>query len=188
MQRLLVSALALAAVAGAAMPAAAQTWVNINQRQAELDRRIDVGIRNGQLSRAEATKLKSEFNGIAALETQYRRSGGVFTQAEKNDLNQRMDRLTYRIRAQRTDNDNWMTINQRQAQLESRINAGIRAGSLTQNEAIRLRSEYRGIAGLEASYRRSGNVFTAQEKADLDRRMNVLAAKIRIERTDNQHH
>lgn len=186
MQRLLVSALALAAVSGAALPAAAQSWVSINQRQATLDHRIDQGIQNGSLNRNEAIKLRGEFRYIAALETQYRRSNGVFTQAEKADLDRRMNVLAAKIRVQRSDGA-WISINQRQANLESRINNGIRAGALTPNEAVRLRAEFRQIAALEATYRRSGGVFTVQEKADLDRRMDALSARIRVERLDNQH-
>jgi len=70
MKRLLVSALALACVAGAAAPAAAQSWVSINQRQATLDHRIDQGIKNGSLSAGEAARLRAEFRGIANLEAQ----------------------------------------------------------------------------------------------------------------------
>ena len=103
MKRLLVSALALASIAAAAAPAAAQSWVSINQRQAQLDSRIDQGVRNGSLNRNEAARLRAEFRQIAGLETHYRRTGGGLSQWERNDLDKRMDRLTVQIRIERTD-------------------------------------------------------------------------------------
>ncbi len=184
MKRLLVSALALATIAGAAAPAAAQTWVSINQRQATLDHRIDQGIRNGSLTAGEAARLRAEFRQIAGLEATYRRSNGVFTQAERVDLDRRMNALAARITAQRSD---WRSINQRQAELDRRIDVGIRNRTLTNAEAARLRAEFRTIVALEANYRRSGGAFTAAEKRDLDRRMDALSARIRVERSDHQN-
>lgn len=78
-------------------------WQSINQRQAQLERRIDQGVRNGQLSRREATRLRSEFNSLARLETQYRRGG--LSAWERNDLDRRFDRLEAQIRAERRDHD-----------------------------------------------------------------------------------
>ena len=79
-------------------------WQAINQRQANLDRRIDVGLRNGAISRREATRLRNEFNQIARLEQQYRRNG--LSQWERTDLDRRFDRLSAQIRNERWDNNN----------------------------------------------------------------------------------
>jgi hypothetical protein len=185
MKRLLMSALAVAAIAGAAAPAAAQSWVSINQRQATLDHRIDQGIRNGSLTAAEAASLRAQFRQIAVLEATYRRSNGVFTQAERVDLDRRMNALAARITAERSD---WRSINQRQAELDRRIDVGVRNRTLTQAEAVRLRTEFRRIAALEQTYRRSGGGLTAAEKRDLDQRMDRLTVQIRMERTDHQRH
>ena len=123
MKKMLVPALVLAAVSAAALPAAAQNynrpaqsqsqnhgaqnyggWQSINVRQANLDRRIDQGVRNGQLSRREATRLRSDFNALLRLETNYRRGG--LTAWERNDLDRRFDRLSAQIRNERNDRDN----------------------------------------------------------------------------------
>lgn len=124
MKKMMIPALALAA-ASVALPAAAQSygygdrdhrdgrgryednyrgWQSINQRQANLDRRIDMGVRNGQLSRREAVRLRAEFNQIARLEARYRRGG--LTQWERADLDRRFDRLSAQIRSERRDRDN----------------------------------------------------------------------------------
>jgi hypothetical protein len=120
-KKMMIPALVLAA-ASVSLPAAAQSygnhgpnrppvagpshnnWQSINQRQAQLERRIDQGVRNGQLSRREATRLRSEFNSLERLERQYRRGG--LSAWERNDLDRRFDRLAAQIRAERRDRDN----------------------------------------------------------------------------------
>lgn len=108
-RKALIPALAAASVA-VALPAAAEAqsysarhagWTSINQRQDNLDRRIDVGIRNGQLNRREATRLRGEFYALARLENHYRRGG--LTRWERTDLDRRFDRLSAQIRFERRD-------------------------------------------------------------------------------------
>jgi hypothetical protein len=78
----------------------------------------------------------------------------------------------------------WMNINQRQADLDRRIDRGLRSGDLTHAEARRLRNEFRQIARLENRYRANG--LNMRERADLDRRFDLLAARVRWERNDSQ--
>lgn len=121
MRKLIVPAIVLAAVSVAA-PSFAQSysrpapphhgaqhagygsWQSINARQANLDRRIDQGIRNGQISRREATRLRGEFSSILRLEANYRRGG--LTAWERQDLDRRFDRLSAQVRSERNDRDN----------------------------------------------------------------------------------
>ncbi len=117
MKKMLVPALVLAAVSATALPASAQAhrgndhnagqaygnWQTINARQANLDRRIDQGVRNGQLSRREATRVRGEFNTLLRLETSYRRGG--LTAWERNDLDRRFNLLSAQIREERRDRD-----------------------------------------------------------------------------------
>lgn len=106
MKKFLIPLLAASALAGAALPAAAAPWMSINQRQAQLDHRIDVGVRNGSLTRREAVTLRAEFQGIARLEARYRRTGGL--QAwERRDLDRRFNALSARIRYERHDRDDY---------------------------------------------------------------------------------
>ena len=185
MRKFTLALLAGAALVTAGAPAIAQAqWQSINQRQARLDQRIDQGVRNGALSQAEAVSLRGEFRDIVRLEDRYRANG--LTQAERNDLDQRLDRLQQRIRIERRDDDgrNWWDINARQAELDRRIDEGVRRRQLTRAEAVRLRAEFRGIAQLENRYRKSGRGLDATERADLNRRFAILATKIRWERSD----
>ena len=173
------SALAIAA------PASAQAWQSINQRQANLDARIDAGVRSGDLTRQEAVRLRGEFNDLARLETRYRSSYGL-SDSERRDLDNRFDRLSSQIRFERNDrqdrNDNWQPINQRQRALDARIDRGVRSGALNRNEAVRLRSEFSGLARLEAQSRRNG--LSISERRDLDRRFDRLDSRLEASLTD----
>jgi hypothetical protein len=90
-------------IATATIPAVAgaQSWQSINARQANLERRIDVGVRNGSLTRVEARNLRNEFRQLTRLEARYRQGG--LSIAERRDLDRRFDRLSQRIRYERRD-------------------------------------------------------------------------------------
>lgn len=184
MRKLLAMAVAASALAVAA-PASAQAWQSINQRQANIDARIDAGVRSGDLTRQEAVRLRGEFNDLARLEANYRSSYGL-SDAERRDLDMRFDRLSQRVRFERNDRqdrrDDWQPINQRQRQLDARIDRGIRSGALDRREATQLRYEFRQIADLEARYRRNG--LNMQERRDLDRRFDRLDARLEASLTD----
>lgn len=186
----LLAATAIAAVAPAgvalAQPGPSVPWASINDRRADMERRIDQGVRSGALTQAEAQRLRAEFRSLVQLEAQYRRSGNGMNAQEKADLNRRYDILSAKVRSERNDQDdrNWRNINQRQAELDRRIDMGVRNGTLTRAEAVRLRAEFQQIARLEAQYRRSGNGLTRAERLDLDRRFDILSRKIQAERAD----
>ena len=101
MKRLLTFAMTAALLALAVPTASAAPWRN--QREAELDRRIDVGIHNGSLTRHEARMLHSEFNGITRLEARYRSNG--LTRWERADLDRRFDVLSAKINFERHDRE-----------------------------------------------------------------------------------
>ena len=96
-------------VAAATVPTVASAqgygnWQTINARQSNLDRRIDMGIRNGSLSRSEATRLRRDFRSLSQLEARYRRGG--LSLGERRDLDRRFDALSARIRYERQDRNN----------------------------------------------------------------------------------
>ncbi|WP_439472613.1 hypothetical protein [Brevundimonas sp.] len=119
-KKAIIPALVLAA-ASVAVPAAASAqsrhhdngpryeqnyrgWQPIAQRKHNLDRRIDVGARNGQLSRREATRLRTELNALVRLEYSYQRGG--LSARERADLDRRYDNLSRQVREERRDRDN----------------------------------------------------------------------------------
>lgn len=92
-------------VATAALPAAANAapWQNINARQANLEQRIDQGVRSGTLTRGEAQRLRGDYAALNRLESSYRRSGGGLSNWERADLNRRFDRLSAQVRVDKHD-------------------------------------------------------------------------------------
>ena len=109
MRKALLSLAAIATVAAAATPALAQPYRgdgdygNFNQRQERIERQIERGVRNGQLDRREAINLRQDLRQIERLERRYRYNG--LQRWERNDLEQRMDRLERRLRWERRDDD-----------------------------------------------------------------------------------
>lgn len=194
MKKTLTLMAATAALALSAGAASAQSWMSVNERQANLDARIDAGVRSGDLTRNEARELRGAFGDIAALEARYRADG--LSAWERSDLDRRFDALSSRIRYDRNDNqdrggrwDNWngpngawMNINQRQARIDQRIDQGVRSGQLTRREATSLRAEFNSVARLESRYRANG--LSNWERADLDRRFDALTQRLRWERSD----
>jgi hypothetical protein len=83
------------------------------------------------------------------------------------------------------DNGRWMSINERQRNLDMRIERGVQRGDLTPREAMRLRRESDQIARLEYRYRANG--LSNWERRDLDRRFDQLSAQVRYERRDDQY-
>lgn len=120
MKKLMIPVLAVAALS-AAVPAAAQSydrygpsrghgyeqnhggWQSITQRKYNLDRRIDQGLRNRQLSYREAAGLKAELNDLVRLEARFMRNG--LSRQERADLDRRYDRLSAKVRIERRDRD-----------------------------------------------------------------------------------
>jgi hypothetical protein len=100
MKKLILAAVSLG-LSAAAVPASAQAWQNINQRQARLDQRIEQGVRNGALTRPEARRLRAEFNQLVRLENRYRVGG--LSRWERSDLSRRFDALSARVRYERND-------------------------------------------------------------------------------------
>ncbi len=101
MKKILISIAAVSALA-AAIPAVASAQ-SINDRQAQLDRRIDMGVRNGSLTRGEAYRLRAELRDTERLERQYRRGG--LSGWERADLDRRFDRISAQVRYERHDRD-----------------------------------------------------------------------------------
>lgn len=74
----------------------------------------------------------------------------------------------------------------REAALDGRIDAGLRSGRLTRDEAWRLRAEFRDIRRRADMYRANG--LSGWERADLDRRFDRLSQRIRVEARDGDRY
>lgn len=66
---------------------------------------------------------------------------------------------------------------QRREQLDARIDAAVRDGSLDRNEADEMRREYNDIVRLEAQYSADGN-YSQQQRSDLRTRYRALTQRV----------
>jgi hypothetical protein len=116
MKTLIAALAAVTTVTAVAAPAAAQSYdrhagryeqdrgaYNLNQRQAQLNSRIEFGVRRGMITRREAADLRSRSYEIARLEARYRVNG--LNGRERADLDRRFDRLEMRIAREVHDRD-----------------------------------------------------------------------------------
>jgi Ni/Co efflux regulator RcnB len=102
MKKILISIVAVSSLAAATVPAVASAQ-SVNERQRQLSHRIDMGLKNGSLSRQEAYHLRGELRETTRLEVRYRRGG--LTGWERADLDRRFDRISAQIRVERHDRD-----------------------------------------------------------------------------------
>ncbi|WP_066686746.1 hypothetical protein [Caulobacter sp. CCH9-E1] len=102
MKKILIPIVTVSALAAATLPAVASAQP-INQRQDQLERRIDIGLRNGSLTRSEAHRLRAELRDTERLEHRYRRNG--LSGWERADLDRRFDRISAQVRYERHDRD-----------------------------------------------------------------------------------
>lgn len=119
MKRLLISALAVASLGAAVVPAAAQPYgpygpayagQDLNAKENNIAMRIDQGSRRGDLTRQEAWSLRGQLRDIQNLEYRYRHNGGGYNSGpgglsgwERQDLQRRLNVLSDRVFNNRHD-------------------------------------------------------------------------------------
>ncbi|WP_332678112.1 hypothetical protein [Brevundimonas sp.] len=121
-------------------------WRPLAESRTEFNSRLDAAVRNRTLTRSQANRLGTDFNALVRLETSYERNG--IDARERSDLEARWADLNRRV----GDNydggyvpeDNYGS-DPRGAQIEARIAAGERNGSISRTEASSLRLELRDL-------------------------------------------
>lgn len=89
-------------VAGAlAVPAAEAGTINAREHRQRV--RIREGVRSGELTAREATRLRAEQAAVRAEERFYRRTGGGLSPWERRDLQRDLNRTSRDIRWQKHD-------------------------------------------------------------------------------------
>lgn len=105
MKKTFIAALAAAAaVTAVAAPAVAQPYRGYDSARVDTaERRIESGLRSGELSRREAGRLQAEVREFSRIENRYR-AGGL-TRWERADLDRRYDVLISQMRAELYDHN-----------------------------------------------------------------------------------
>jgi hypothetical protein len=152
------------------------------QRRADLDARIEAGVRDGSISRTEASRLRGDYEALVQLETRYAADGRMTT-TERADLRDRYRALSQRVGDERRDDDDgygWRPLAEQRAAFDARVDVAVRDRRLTRTEGTRLRADFDALVRLESDYRRDGLSAREQEDlaarlADLDRRIGDVA-------------
>ncbi len=149
------------------------------QRRADLDARIDAGVRDGSISRTEAGRLRGEYEGLVQLETRYAADGRMTT-AERTDLRDRYRALAQRVGDERRDDDmdygDWRPLPEQRAAFFARVDRSVRDRSLSRSDGTRLRADFDALVRLESDYRRDG--ISAREQQDLTARLADLDRRV----------
>ena len=95
---------AIALLASLSLPAFAQfsSTERIDQRQANQERRIEEGVRSGQINRREESRLRAELRDIRRMERRAAADGRV-SRSERAEIEAAQDRLSQRINRERHD-------------------------------------------------------------------------------------
>ena len=78
-----------------------------------------------------------------------------------------------------------VSVNERETALARRIDTAFRRGELSPYEASRLMGQLRQIEAIEHRYRRTGRGLTANERIELNARLDRLQAQVRVEIRDD---
>lgn len=213
------TALSLVIWAALALPAGAQnfldlpTWQhwNLNNMSTDEQARINAGIKNGSLTKAEADKLQARLNNINSLKSRLSVNG--LNKTERLRLDAELDSLAQQIYKESKDGDrqrwlgkqpwswargnggggklnNFLNLNAWQhwnldtmtTDEEARINAGVRNGSITPAEASRLRGQVARVNELKRKLSIGG--MSPAERVKLDSEIDQLAQRIYKESHD----
>jgi len=170
-----------AAPAATPAPAAKPT---VAQRKENQQDRIAQGVKSGQLTAGETSKLETKEAAING-ETKADRAanGGKLTSAEKTQINGQQNQLSKQIYADKhnanTANPGNSKVGQRQENQQDRIAQGIKSGQLTAGETAKLENQQKGInQQVKADRAANGGKLTSVEKQQVNKEQNAASKNI----------
>lgn len=181
------------ALAGLALPVAAQTTANttpptsqdINQRKENQQDRIANGVQSGELTAGETHNLEKKESELNQEERDMRKlDNGHLTGADKSTLNQQQNKLSNQIyddkhNAKVQNTDPKSEVGKRAENQQDRIAQGIKSGQLTAGEASRLEGRESAINKEVRNDRAAnGGKLTGAEKAQVNRQQNRTSGAI----------
>lgn len=142
--------------------------------RAEFDRRVDASVAARRITRTQSTRLKADYGAAVQVEAGYLRDG-TLSAGERDDLDTRLDALDARV----GDVSYPSTALAPRARLAA-ISGAIPSSGLSTALQSQLRVEVEDVSRLEAAYARL--TISADERAYLERRLNDLEARARVQR------
>lgn len=186
MRKVFVSALF---VLGFILSITAQNTPVVDKREQNQKARIKDGVKDGELTKNEAQKLRKQQRGIERTENRVKADGEV-TAAERAKLDHKQDKASDNIAKQKNDaqdrnSPNTPVVDTRQDNQKERIKDGVQSGELTQAEAEKLRNQQRSVKKAEAKAKSDGEV-TPTERAKLNKKQDRASKNIAKQKNDKQ--
>jgi hypothetical protein len=156
----------------------------VAQRKENQQDRIAQGVKSGQLTAGETSKLETKEAAING-ETRADRAanGGKLTQAEKQQVNKQQNQMSKQIYQ---DKHNANTahygnnqVGQRRENQQDRIAQGVKSGQLTAGETAKLENQQKGInQQVKADRSANGGKLTNGEKQQVNKEQNAASKNI----------
>jgi len=156
----------------------------VAQRKENQQDRIAQGVKSGQLTAGETSKLETKEAAING-ETRADRAanGGKLTQAEKQQVNKQQNQMSKQIYQ---DKHNANTahygnnqVGQRRENQQDRIAQGVKSGQLTAGETAKLENQQKGInQQVKADRSANGGKLTSGEKQQVNKEQNAASKNI----------
>jgi hypothetical protein len=188
MKKILFSS--LLAISFAVIASAQTATPVVNARQKNQKERIKDGVQNGELTKAEAEKLRAQQANIRQAEAKAKADGTV-TAEERAKLDAKQDKASTRIYNNKHDAQTrpaqpaTPVVDAREKSQHDRIKDGVQSGELTKAEAEKARAEQANIKRAEAKAKSDGTV-TAAERAKLDAKQDKASKRIFKNKHDAQ--
>lgn len=119
-------------------------WEPLAGQTAAFDARVAAALRARDITRTESTRLRTDFQALVQLEAQYQRDG--LSDRERQDLETRYADLNRRVGDDYVPGNGGGYGDPHAMQIEARIAAGLRDGSISRSEATRYREELRDLS------------------------------------------
>lgn len=149
----------------------------LGSQQATFNTRLDGQVRSGTLQSYSADRIRADYDALVQLEARYGQDGRFSTQ-ERQELTSRYQALTSALEdgGYGEDLGGYQSAADGRADFEARLDAAVRARTLTRTEATRLRADYAAIVSAEANFQRDG--LTVREREDIEARLDAIDARL----------
>lgn len=149
----------------------------LGTQQSAFDSRLDAQVRSGGIPSYSADRIRTDYDALVRLEARYGQDGR-FTTQERQDLAARYEALTTALEdgGYREDLGGYRSVADGRSDFEARIDAAVRARTLTRTEGTRLRADYAGLVQTETGYQRDG--MNARERQDIETRLDALDSRV----------
>ena len=187
-----LSALSLPVLAQTSTTTPAATPPTAGQRYENQQDRIAAGIKDGELTPTEASRLEAEESRLRQKAAQLKaQNGGTLTPAEQTRLNNIQNRLSHQIKTDTTNGakTNYGTgvVGSRQENQQDRIAQGVKSGQLTAGEAAQLeKKQAQENQQISAERKANGGKLTQAERQQVRQQQNQASKQIYKDKHNNK--